>query len=220
LMLSGAAFSVDAAEADAPLQTFGGGSATDFSYVGSARAFFPAGESTSIFLGLDYAHGRASQQVTDPVTAALAPSLYDGTRSNLYGADLYVKWKPANQAETYASLAWQTEYFLRHLTGLTLPDGRAVPLEGGLYSQLVAQVQRRLYIGLRGEVMGLPQGDNVHREYAGALSLTWALSEFARIRGYGELRETRRVPGEPLHRSEALFLQLEAAIGAHGAHPF
>ncbi|HEX2657906.1 MAG TPA: hypothetical protein VHU40_06525, partial [Polyangia bacterium] len=47
LMLSGAAFSVDAAEADAPLQTFGGGSATDFSYVGSARAFFPAGESTS-----------------------------------------------------------------------------------------------------------------------------------------------------------------------------
>jgi hypothetical protein len=220
LMLSGAAFSVDAAEADLPLQTFGGGDSADLSYVGSARAFFPAGESTSIYLGLNYARGKASQRLTDPTTGASAPSVYDGARSNLYGADLYVKWKPANQAETYASLAWQTEYFLRQLPGLTLPDGRAAPLEGGLYSQLVAQVQRRIFVGLRGELLGVPQGDNVHREYAGALSLTWALSEFARLRAYGELREARRAPEEALHRSEALFLQLEAAIGAHGAHPF
>jgi len=221
LLLSGAAFSVDAAEADLPLQTFGGGGATDPSLVGGARAFFPAGNATSIFLGLSYARGRTSQSPSDPT---VAPSVYDGARSHLYGADLYVKWKPANQAETYASVAWQTEYFLRQLPDLTLPGARTPPLEGGLYSQVVAQVQRRWFIGLRGEVLGLPRGDNVHREYAGALSCTWALSEFARVRAYGELRDGRRfsplAPEPGTHRSGALFLQLEAAIGAHGAHPF
>ena len=36
--------------------------------------------------------------------------------------------------------------------------------------------------------MGIPQGDNVKREYAGEGSITWGLSEFSRIRLYGELR--------------------------------
>lgn len=224
LLLSGAAFSVDPAEADQPLQTFGGGGSTELSYVGSARAFFPAGESTSVFLGLNYAHGKTSQQLSDVAVAPDGRSAYDGASANLYGADLYVKWKPVNQAETYASLAWQTEYFLRQLPNLMLAGTKSAQLEGGLYSQLVAQVQRRLFIGLRGEVLGLPQGDNVHREYAGALSLTWALSEFARVRAYGEVRDGRRflplAPTPETHRSGALFLQVEAAIGAHGAHPF
>jgi hypothetical protein len=55
--------------------------------------------------------------------------------------------------------------------------------------------------------------------------LTWQLSEFARIRIYGEVRYGQRfLPLDPTPRSprlsEAAFLQLEAAIGAHGAHPF
>ena len=62
---------------------------------------------------------------------------------------------------------------------------------------------------------------------AGAASLTWALSEFARVRLYGEVRRGHRfLPLEAgassgeRRTSGALFLQLEAAIGAHGAHPF
>jgi hypothetical protein len=237
LLLAGSAFSVDAAEADQPLQSFGGGGRADLTYVGSARAFFPLGQATSVFLGLNYARGKTSQRSS---FSALSDgrTVYDGLVSNLYGADLYVKWKPANQAQTYASLAWQTEFFLRELPELVVVGARSPPLEGGLYSQLVAQVQRRLYIGLRGEVLGLPRADTMNREYAGALSLTWGLSEFARVRAYGEIRDGRPFspranvpPGTQLpddepyvdpgsRRSGALFLQLEAAIGAHGAHPF
>ena len=99
--------------------------------------------------------------------------------------------------------------------------------EGRLYSQVVVQAARRLFVGLRGELLGVPAGDNLRREVAGALSLTWALSEFARVRLYGEARRGHRflpleVDASSAERrtSGALFLQLEAAIGAHGAHPF
>ena len=238
LLLAGSAFSVDAAEADLPLQTFGGGGRTDLTYVGSARAFFPLGQATSVFLGVNYARGRTSQR-SSYLTMLDGRTLLDGFVSNLYGADLYVKWKPANQAQTYASLAWQTEYFLREVADQVIVGARTPPLEGALYSQLVAQVERRWFVGLRGEILGLPSAYTMNREYAGALSLTWALSEFARVRVYGEIRDGR--PFSPLallpqppnqspdsftyvlpgaRWSEALFLQLEAAIGAHGAHPF
>src|SRR5262249_41750649 len=111
--------------------------------------------------------------------------------------------------------AWQTEFFLRHIPSVNIAGIEQSQLEGGLYSQLVLQVARRLFVGLRGEVLGIPQGFNVTREYAAAGSLTVALSEFSRVRLYGEARfpSLRSVNG-------AAFIQLEASIGAHGAHPF
>lgn len=231
LLVSAAAFSVEAAEADQPLQTFGGGGRATFAYVGTARAFFPVSEATSLYVGLDYARGKTSQSVSDPAAArapdAAGHSVFDGWSDNLVGADVYLKWKPANQAETYASVAWQTEYFVRQIPKLVVNGAGRRETEGGLYSQVVVQTARRFFVGVRGELLGVPAGDNLRRELAGALSLTWALSEFARVRLYGEARRGHRfLPLEadassPERRtSGALFLQLEAAIGAHGAHPF
>lgn len=228
LVLSASAFSVPPADVDEPLQTFGGGRRWDFAYLGTARAFFPLTESTSIYAGLNYAHGKTSQRVAgNSVLPSTAEGLtvYDNYYDNLYGADLYVKWKPANQARTYASVAWQTEYFLRQIPDLVIGGVKHPQLEGGLYSQLVFQVHRRWYLGVRGEIEGIPQGDNVKREYAGEGSITWGLSEFSRLRLYGEVRYGPRFLPEdptphPARVSGAAFLQLEAAIGAHGAHPF
>jgi hypothetical protein len=228
LLLSASAFSVGAAEVDQPLQTFGGGQPWDFTYLGTARAFFPLNEATSIYAGLNYARGKTSQSVS---ANAVVPSTsqgftaYDNYYDNLYGADLYLKWKPPNQVQTYASVAWQSEYFLRQIPDVVIDNVRRPQLEGGLYSQVVVQTHRRWYLGLRGEVMGIPQGDNIHREYAGATSITWGLSEFSRVRLYGELRYGQRflpteVAPHPNRLAGAAFLQLEAAIGAHGAHPF
>lgn len=228
LVVAYSMFSVDPADPDQPLQTFGGGQRWDFTYLATARAFFPLGDTTSIFAGLNYAHGKTSQRVTSndvvPSTAA-GNTIYDNYYDNLYGADLYLKWKPVNQARSYASVAWQSEYFLRQIPDLVLAGFKRPQLEGGLYSQVVIQADRRWFVGVRGEVMGIPSGANIHREYAGAASLTWQLSEFARIRLYGEVRHGQRfLPLDPIPRaarlSEAAFLQLEAAIGAHGAHPF
>ncbi|MCA1665421.1 MAG: hypothetical protein LC659_14350, partial [Myxococcales bacterium] len=63
LVLAASAFSVGAADIDQPLQTFGGGARWDFAYVGTARAFFPLSEATSLYAGLNYAHGKTSQRV-------------------------------------------------------------------------------------------------------------------------------------------------------------
>jgi hypothetical protein len=145
---------------------------------------------------------------SQPKLATVIPTTYDNYYDNVYGADLYVKWQPPNVARTYASLAWQSEFFLRHIPTLE-------QLEGGGYTQLVLQFARRWFLAGRGEVLGLPAGDNVLREYAAAASLTWALSEFARVRLYGEGRWPEKGNGR-----YAGFLQFEASIGAHGAHPF
>ena len=76
LVLSGSAFSVAPADVDQPLQTFGGGSRWDFAYVATARAFFPLTDTTSLYAGLNYAHGKTSQSVSGnsalPSTAARA----------------------------------------------------------------------------------------------------------------------------------------------------
>jgi hypothetical protein len=221
LVLSASMFSVEAAEFDQPLQTFGGGSRKNPAALGTARAFFPLSESTSLYAGLNYARGKTSQSVS---STSLQTS-HDGYDDRLYGVDVYLKWKPANQAQTYASFAWQTEYFVRQIPNLNIDGVTRTEMEGSLYSQVVMQTHRRWYVGLRGELLGIPRGDNIKREYAGATSITWALSEFSRIRLYGELR--RGSPFLPLdavpparRTAGALFLQLEAAIGAHGAHPF
>ncbi|HVR60280.1 MAG TPA: hypothetical protein VMU50_00200 [Polyangia bacterium] len=217
LLLTGAAYSVAAADADLPLQTFGGGGRSALSYVGSARAFFPLGEATSLYLGLNYARGRTSQIASGQMPG---PTAGDGLADNLYGADLYVKWKPPNQAETYASLAWQSEYFVRQIPGYTRAGAAAPQVEGAAYTQLVMQTHRRWYVGVRGEIAGLPAGDSITRQYAGAASLTWGLSEFARVRLYGEVRRGALPLDATQRTTGAAFLQLEAAIGAHGAHPF
>jgi hypothetical protein len=135
--------------------------------------------------------------------------MLDAHTDRLYGADLYVKWKPPNVARTYMSVAWTSEFFLREIPFF---DHR---LEGALYSQVVWQVARRVLVGTRGEVLGLPVDMSVKREYAASGSLTFVFSEFARIRAYGEVRFPQGAP-----TNYAAFLQLEAAIGAHGAHPY
>ena len=221
LLLSLSAFSVGAADTDSPLATFGGGERWDFAYVATAKTFFDLSEATSLYLGLNYAHGKTSQSVShnetlpsgNVVDGHPGPTPYDNWYSNLYGVDLYLKWKPPNVSKTWASVAWQTEYFIRDIPDLKLGLKAHRQTEGGLYSQLVIQAHRRWFLGLR----GVPQADNVKRELAAAASLTWALSEFARVRLYGEAR----FPLTPNVRNNgAAFLQIEAAIGAHGAHPF
>ena len=220
LLLSASAFSVEPAEADQPLQTFGGGARYDFAYLGTARLFFPLGEATSLFVSGSYAHGKTSQLSTQnprlPAgTTAPTPTAYDNWYDNLYSASTYLKWKPPNTAVTYASIAWTTEYFLRHIPDLVIAGVRRPQLEGGLYSQIVIQMARRWFLGLRGEVLGIPSGDNVTREYGAATSLTLFLSEFFQMRAYGEARFPAGRPAQG-----TAFLQLQAAIGAHGAHPF
>jgi hypothetical protein len=89
------------------------------------------------------------------------------------------------------------------------------PTEGAGYSDVLLQFARRFYLGGRFDLVGAPDGPNLPRRYGYAGSLTFAPSEFSRLRLY--LQELAG-PGVP--STTVGFLQAEYSIGAHGAHPF
>jgi hypothetical protein len=230
LTLSAEAFSIPAPDLpevgttlSPPVASFGGGEPTDLTYTVEAKAFLPFGDAWSIYFGLNGATG-VSPGLFQP-TGTGVTVLGANRRSYLAGADLYVKWKPPNVSAGYNSLAWQTEAIWRHLE-----DGEGVPggWEGGLYSQVVLQVARRWFLGVRADVLGIPTSSSLGQTLRGSASVTFQGSEFSRLRAYGLVEHVGSgpsVPGVALAPvvpadSAGVFLQLEISMGAHGAHPF
>jgi hypothetical protein len=118
-------------------------------------------------------------------------------------------------SQTYLSLQWTTEFFVR-----VLADGG--PTTGAGYSDVVLQFARRFYLGGRFDLVGAPgttvamsDDSRLPRRYGYAASLTFARSEFSRIRLYGQ-----ELTGPGVPSTTVGFLQAEYSIGAHGAHPF
>ncbi len=204
------AFSITPPEDLPGLATFGGGARlvpANLTYTAELEQFFELAESHSLLVGLNVATGRSVS--VDCLTAApCVPLSVDGPRSFLYGADVYYKWKPANVAQSYASFQWTTEFYLR-----TLADGG--PTEGAGYTEGDLQIARRFYLGGRFDLTGLPSGPSVPRRYGGAGSLTFAPSEFSRLRLYAQ-----ELGGPGVAATTVGFLQVEYSMGAHGAHPF
>jgi hypothetical protein len=178
---------------------------SDLTYTAVLEQYWDLTEATSLLVGASFATGKAFDCLAtvpcDPA-AALTP------RSYLYGGYAYLKWKPANVAQTYASLQWTTEFFARTL----VDDG---PTAGAGYSEAVLQVARRWYVGARLDATGLPSGLTVPRRWGFSGSLTFAPSEFSRIRLYGQ-----ELWGPGVSAVSVGFVQAEFSIGAHGAHPF
>jgi len=206
-----------------PVASFGGGGTQDLTYATEAKAFFPFGDAWSVSLGVSGATGvsPALFQPTDTGVNVLGAN----RRSYLVGADVYFKWKPPNVVSGYNSVAWQTEAIWRHLDGSAdVPGG----WDGGMYSQVVVQVARRWFLGLRGDVLGIPTSSSLGRTLRASTSITFQASEFARVRGYVQAEHASSGPSvpdvtfPPVQPGDAVaaFLQLEISIGAHGAHPF
>ncbi|HTB60563.1 MAG TPA: hypothetical protein VLC06_21990 [Polyangia bacterium] len=192
----------------AGVATFGGGvrlTPNNLTYTTELEQFFELAESHSLLVGLNFATGRS---VDCPTAVACGPAPVEGPRSYFYGADVYYKWKPANVAQSYVSFQWTTEFYER-----TLADGG--PTVGAGYSEAVVQIDRRFFLGGRFDLTGLPSGLDVPRRYGGAGSLTFTPSEFSRLRLY-----VQELGGPSVAATTVGFLQVEYAMGAHGAHPF
>ena len=200
LQLNLEAFSVAKPDDLTQPTSFGGGARTDLTYAAELKSFAAASDSVSIYGGINFATGLSAGLVDHPEL--------ENARSFLYGADLYVKFKPPNEAGGFFSLAWTTEYFARKLGSY---------LDAGLYSQLVAQVAQRWFIGVREDVLGLPASAIQPLTSKTSLSVTFNTTEFARIRAQVE-REFTHSPSVP--DSMGAYLLLEISIGAHGAHAF
>ena len=211
LTLYGEAFSIREEPGPGPvLGSFGGDGSARPTAAAEAKAFFPFGDEWSFYTGLNAASGKSPG-----FALGSARTLGARRETQLFGWDGYLKWKPANVAQGYSSLALQAEAVLRHLGA---GHGAADEWDGGAYAQAVLQLARRWFVGVRGDIVGAPSSSALERTERAAASLTFQPSEFARVRGYAELEH-----GGPLAPSEwapAAYIQVEISMGAHGAHPF
>jgi len=166
-----------------------------------------------------------SQTLVAGVSAAFGPNLTGSDRhTQIYGADLYWKWKPAHADAGFPFVSLQTEaLYQRFEAGEDVAAG--LPAETlrdwGFYSQLLWGFKPRWIAGLRGEWVdgntGAFDSEDVFRGQRTRISpnLTFYPSEFSKIR-----LQYNYDHGEHFGDEHSIWLQLEFLLGAHGAHKF
>lgn len=165
------------------------------------KQFFPLSDDWSLNWGLSGAFGPNATGFDN--------------RTDIYGTDLFLKWRPVTVAGAEQSVSLQAEYLLRRrqVPGDVLAD------HGG-YALLAWRFMQRWETAARYErVSGVksdpldPQWDADRSRASG--QVTFYPTEFSRLR----LQVNRDLPSwrAPYW---GVFLAAELSIGAHGAHPF
>jgi hypothetical protein len=159
------------------------------------------------------------------------------THTRIYGADLYVKWRPLINNQGWPFLSWQTEAMLRRYQAApVIGDVGAVAAattldDAGLYSQLLWGFARPWVAGVRydralGEAATVPIADGAYSTNADALRdsrqrysavLSYYPSEFSKLRLQYNYDRTEFLSDGDAHSA---FVQFEILFGAHGAHKF
>lgn len=171
-----------------------------------------------------------TQTVLTGVSAAFGPNdTGEDANTQIYGVDLFYKWKPANAEGGWPFVKWQSEaMFRRYEAGRGLDD--AFPVEEtfndwGAYSQVVWGFHKGWAAGLRGDYVKIedsPVTDDPLRRsrYRISSDLTWYPSEFSKLRlqyNHDILESSTFLPKGD---EDSLFLMYEISLGAHGAHKY
>jgi len=166
-----------------------------------------------------------SQTLVAGASAAFGPNnTGPDRRTEIYGIDLYWKWKPANADAGFPFVSWQTEaLYQRFAAGED--TSAALPAEAlrdwGFYSQVLWGFRPRWVAGFRGEYVngnnGAADANDVFRGERTRISpdLTFYPSEFSKIRLQYNLDH-----GELFGTEHSIWLQMEFLLGAHGSHKF
>jgi hypothetical protein len=169
------------------------------------------------------------QTLVAGVSAALGPNdTGAGRRTEIYGLDLYWKWKSATAQAGFPFVSWQTEALYERYeagAGTNAAAALALPAETledyGFYSQVLWGFKERWVAGLRGEyVTGNAGAYDAYDVFRGertrvSPNLTFYPSEFSKIRLQYNYDHGARFGTE-----HSIWLQLEFLLGAHGAHKF
>ena len=194
-------------------------------YVGYLKTSFDIGD-TTILPGLSYIYGSSR---IDHFEDEESPHAFVGN-SSLYGADLTVK----HYFDSYSFLSWQSEWMMRDLDGTqydnngTITGNKALnKTQSGYYTQVVYAYDQNWRTALRydniyqndvvanGATKKLP--NNFDRYSA---MIEYHPSEFSRIRlQYNRNNAMYNEDGEQ-QNIDTVMLQVNIAIGAHGAHSF
>ncbi|MBI3049109.1 MAG: hypothetical protein HYY76_12450 [Acidobacteria bacterium] len=167
----------------------------DLAALGRVRGYVDLTDQTNVEAGVSYVRGHND--------------LGSDFLTELYGADLTLRWRPLSRA-IYRSLAARAE-----LVWSRREEVSAFQRASGLYGSLDYQFARRWFAG--GRYDQAERGANASirdRGFSGVL--TYWPSEFSQVRG--QYRRTRF--GDDGRVANELLFQLLFTIGAHGAHPF
>jgi hypothetical protein len=165
------------------------------------KQFFPLGADWSLAWGLSGASG------PNPTGRA--------NRSDLFGTDLYLKYRPLSGG-SFTEVAWTTEMIARRRQ---VPD-RLLADYGG-YSSLFWRFAPQWGTAARYELVSGAANDYLDPEWVGDRSrvsadVTFWPTEFSRLRWQVSMDRPSWRP-EPIYGT---FITLETVIGAHGAHHF
>ncbi|MCU0690764.1 MAG: hypothetical protein MUF54_05120 [Polyangiaceae bacterium] len=171
--------------------------------------FLDVGDDWGLQIGLDGVFG----------TSVVGPEV--GNRTEAYGADMMVKWRPIGDRSTgYTYVKWTTEAWLRRMQ---VPDDAWRDVGG--YSDLVFGLGKEWNAGARAELWKRTSGDDPTEQNGraqfgfdmvrGSGVVSYLPSHFSRVRlqysyEHSELYEDNHIG----------LLQLEVSAGAHGAHQY
>ncbi|MFO1488555.1 MAG: hypothetical protein U1F65_08755 [Verrucomicrobiota bacterium] len=160
-------------------------------------------------------------------SAAFGPNnTGSGRHTQIYGADVYWKWKPQDADAGFPFVSWQTEaLYERFEAGADFAASTPLPAETlndwGFYSQVLWGFRPRWIAGLRGEYANGNRGafdaNDVIRGERTRVSpnLTFLPSEFSKLR-----LQYNYDHGDLFGDQHSVWFQLEFLLGAHGAHKF
>lgn len=150
-------------------------------------------------------------------------------RTDIYGADLFYKWKSAQAEGGWPFVKWQTEVLGRRFEADRGVDAQFPVAETfddwGMYSQVVWGFSKGWTTGFRGDYLHMEESastDDPERQSRWRISpdVTWYPTEFSKFRlqyNHDRLEANHFAHGGD---ADSVFLQFEFSLGAHGAHKF
>ena len=169
-----------------------------------------------------------TQTVLVGISAAFGPNNSGpSARTEVYGADLYWKWKSATAPQGFPFVSFQSEVLFRRY-GAAARVAAADPSvqlpaetlrDRGMYAQLLWGIKPLWVLGLRGEFAnGDPTAfasDVRGNRYRLSPNLTWYPTEFSKVRlQYNYDHRTG------IGIDHSVWMQFEFLLGAHAAHKF
>lgn len=148
------------------------------------------------------------------------------SRTAIYGADIFWKWKAPDATQGVPYVTWQTETLVRQFDAAADPLA-PTPLpeetlrDAGFYSQLVWGFRPRWNLGLRADFVTGNRGrfddaDPFRGERTRfSPEITFFPSEFSKVRLQYNFDH-----GDHFGAANSIWLQLEFGLGAHAAHKF
>ncbi len=151
------------------------------------------------------------------------------SRTQIYGADLFYKWKSTHAEGGFPFVKWQTEaMFRRFEAGRGIDQSFPVSEtfhDWGIYSQVLWGFKKGWVAGIRGDYLHMTDSEFTNDDVLQSRSrisanLTWYPTEFSKLRlqyNHDFLDENAFLAGRDV---DSVFLQFEFILGAHGAHKF